>query len=389
MMLKDVFIVSVGSTVYGRIVGRLAKLKAVDLASLALNKAINLINPNVFNSIIKEYSFSFVLGNVIQAGNGQNLARQVLFKSNLPINTPAFVVNQVCISPIKALNLAYLYVATGEYDIIAAGGVESMTNAPFISKVRLGNKYGDLVLEDSINTDGLRCAITNKLMIEIADIVAKRYGITREEQDVMAYNSHLRANNAFKNSEFSNYFVGYQDLIKDENIREDISLEKLNSLKPVNSESITAGNASALADGSSILVLTNEEVIKKYNLKPLARIIGFAEAFEEPANFPIVPSFSTKTLLKKYNLNKEDIGIWEINEAFAAVLGVNIKILEIDYNYTNVFGGAVAFGHPIGATGARLAINSIIAMKKFNKNKAVIMACAGSGGGYSLAIENI
>jgi len=389
MMLKDVFIVSVGSTVYGRIAGRLAKLKAVDLASLALNKAINLINPNVFNSIIKEYSFSFVLGNVIQAGNGQNLARQVLFKSNLPINTPAFVVNQVCISPIKALNLAYLYVATGEYDIIAAGGVESMTNAPFISKVRLGNKYGDLVLEDSINTDGLRCAITNKLMIEIADIIAKRYGITREEQDMMAYNSHLRANNAFKNSEFSNYFVGYQDLIKDENIREDISLEKLNSLKPVNSESITAGNASALADGSSILVLTNEEVIKKYNLKPLARIIGFAEAFEEPANFPIVPSFSTKTLLKKYNLNKEDIGIWEINEAFAAVLGVNIKILEIDYNYTNVFGGAVAFGHPIGATGARLAINSIIAMKKFNKNKAVIMACAGSGGGYSLAIENI
>lgn len=389
MMLKDVFIVSMGSTVYGRIAGGLAKLKAVDLASLALNKAIELINSEVFNNIIKEHGFIVILGNVIQAGNGQNLARQVLFKSNLPISTPAFVVNQVCISPIKALNLAYLYIATGEYDIVAAGGVESMTNAPFLAKLRLGNKYGDLILEDSINTDGLRCAITNKLMIEIADIIAKRYGITREDQDMIAYNSHLRAISSWKDTFFSSYFVSYQNLIRDENIREDISLEKLANLKPVNSESITAGNASALADGSSILLLTNEEVIKKYNLKPLARVIGFGESFDEPSNFPIVPSLSTNSLLKRYGLNKGEIGIWEINEAFAAVLAANIKILDIDYNYTNVFGGAVAFGHPIGATGARLVINSIVAMKKFNKNKAVIMACAGSGGGYSLAIENL
>jgi acetyl-CoA C-acetyltransferase len=387
--MKSVYILSMASTVYGKISGALSKLKASDLASLALNKAIDSINKEVFNEIIKNYSFSIILGNVIQAGNGQNLARQVLFKTNLSANIPGFVVNQVCISPIKALNLAYLYVATGEYDIVAAGGVESMTNAPFISRLRLGNKYGDLILEDSVNTDGLRCTITNKLMIELADIIAKKYNITRDYQDELAYNSHLRANNAFKDIEFSNYFVGYQNLVKDENIRENISLEKLRNLKPVNSESITAGNASALADGASILILTNEEIIKKYNLKPLVRVIGFAEAFEEPSNFPIVPSFSTKKLLKKYNLSKEEIGIWEINEAFAAVLGANIKILELDYNYTNVFGGAVAFGHPVGATGARLAINSIIAMKKFSKNKALVMACAGSGGGYSMAIENI
>lgn len=387
--MKSVYVISMASTVYGKIVGALSKLKASDLAALALNKAINLINKEVFNEIIKNHFFSIILGNVIQAGNGQNLARQVLFKTNLPVNIPGFVVNQVCISPIKALNLAYLYIATGEYEVIFAGGVESMSNAPFISRLRSGNKYGDLILEDSINTDGLRCAITNKLMIELADIIAKKYNITRDYQDELAYNSHLRANNAFKDVEFNNYFVGYQSLIKDENIREDISLEKLGNLRPVNSESITAGNASALADGASILFLANEEVIKRYNIKPLARIIGFAEAFQDPSNFPIVPSFSTRDLLKKFNLNKEDIGIWEINEAFAAVLGANIKILELDYNYTNVFGGAVAFGHPIGATGARLAINSIIGMKKFNKNKAVIMACAGSGGGYSMAIGNI
>lgn len=388
-MFNEVFVVSMASTVYGKISGALSKLKAADLASLALNKAIDLINKELFSEIIKNHSFSLILGNVIQAGNGQNLARQVLFKSNLPINTPAFVVNQVCISPIKALNLAYLYIATNEYGIVIAGGVESMTNAPFLAKVRLGNKYGDLVLEDSINTDGLRCAITNKLMIELADVIAKKYNITRYEQDELAYNSHIRANEAWKYPEFTKYFISYQNLTKDENIREDINLEKLSNLKPVNSESITAGNASALADGASILVLTNQEVIKKYNLKPLAKVIGFSEAFDEPSNFPIVPSFSTNTLLKKYNLNKGDIDIWEINEAFAAVLGANIKLLDIDYNYTNVFGGAVAFGHPIGATGARLAINSIIATKKFNKNKAVIMACAGSGGGYSMAIENI
>ncbi len=388
-MFNEVFVVSMASTVYGKISGALSKLKASDLASLALNKAIDLMSRELFFEIIKNHSFSLILGNVIQAGNGQNLARQALFKANLPINTPAFVVNQVCISPIKALNLAYLYILTKEYDIVVAGGVESMTNAPFLSKLRLGNKYGDLILEDSINTDGLRCAITNKLMIELADVIAKKYNITRYEQDQLAYNSHVRANDSWKYPEFTKYFVNYLNLSKDENIREDISLEKLSNLKPVSSESITAGNASALADGASVLVLTNQEIIQKYSLKPLVKIIGFAEAFDEPSNFPIVPSLSTNTLLKKYNLNKGDIDIWEINEAFAAVLGANIKLLDIDYDYTNVFGGAVAFGHPIGATGARLAINSIIATKKFSKKKAVIMACAGSGGGYSMAIENI
>lgn len=375
-----VYVVDYSSTIFGRIGGVWSNHKASDLASL------------VIKDIISRFSYPVelvILGNVIGAGNGQNLARQALIKAGMNINTPAFVVNQVCISPIKALQTAYVNIISSEYDVVIAGGVESMTNAPFLVRTRMGNKYGDLVLEDSINTDGLRCAITNKLMIEIAEVIAKRYGISREEQDELAYNSHKRAAE-FWNSNPQNFVKNPNSSI-DENIRLDVSKEKIASLKPVvrrEDATITAGNASALADGAAALLLVSERFLKKYDLKPLCRIVGFAESFEEPENFPIVPSLSTKSLLKKYSISKDDIDLWEINEAFAAVLAANMKILELDYSRTNIFGGAVAFGHPIGATGARLVINSIMGMKKYNYRKAVVMVCAGSGGGYSVLIEN-
>ncbi|MFN3995142.1 MAG: thiolase family protein [bacterium] len=370
-----VYIVDYSSTIFGRIGGLWAKNSASDLASFVIKDIASRFN----------YPIELViLGNVLGAGNGQNLARQALIKAGLPVNTPAFVVNQVCISPIKALQTAYVNILAGEYDVVIAGGVESMTNAPFLIRTRLGNKYGDLTMEDSINTDGLRCAITNKLMIEIADIIAKKYGISRDYQDELAFNSHKRAID-FWNIQPSNFIKSPQKDI-DENIRLDIDKGKLSSLKPVVGD-ITAGNASALADGAAALLMVSEKALKKYNLKPLARVIGFAESFDEPSSFPVAPSLSTKSLLKKYSINKDEIDLWEINEAFACVLAANMKILELDYSKTNIFGGAVAFGHPIGATGARLVIQTIIGLEKYNYKKAVVMVCAGSGGGYSMLIE--
>jgi acetyl-CoA C-acetyltransferase len=379
-----VYIVDYSSTIFGKIGGIWSSLKASDLASLVIKDLTSRNNINI--DLV-------ILGNVISAGNGQNLARQAIIKSNLNINIPGFTVNQVCISPIKALQLAYVNIISQEYDVIIAGGVESMTNAPFLVRSRLGNKYGDMLLEDSINTDGLRCAISNKLMLEIAEVIAKKYNISREEQDELAYNSHKRA------AEFWNQnppnFIKSENTSIDENIRFNIDMEKLKSLKPVSKiegSTITAGNASALADGASALLIVSERALKKYNLQPMARIIGFAESFDEPTNFPVVPSISTKSLMKKFSLKMDDISFWEINEAFASVLAANIKILNLDYQRVNIFGGAVAFGHPIGATGARLFINSIIALKKYDNkrsSKSVIMVCAGSGGGYSMAIENL
>ncbi|MCS7164919.1 MAG: thiolase family protein [Candidatus Calescibacterium sp.] len=376
-----VYIVDYSSTIYGRICGIWSDYMASDLASLVIQDIVSRFN----------YPIDLViLGNVIGAGNGQNLARQALLKAKLSTNIPAFTVNQVCISPIKALQTAYVNILTGEYDVVIAGGVESMTNAPFLVRSRLGNKYGDMIFEDSINTDGLRCAISNKLMIELAEWIAKKYSISRDEQDELAYNSHKRA------AEFWNTnperFIKSPKREVDENIRFDVSLDKLSSLRPVvraEDSSITAGNASSLADGASVLLIASEKTVVKYNLKPLCRIVGFAESFDDPKNFPIVPSISTNSLLKKFSLKKEDIDLWEINEAFACVLAANMKILGLDYQRTNIFGGAIAFGHPIGATGARLVINSILGLKKYGYKRAVIMVCAGSGGGYSMLIENI
>lgn len=372
-----VYIVDYSSTIFGRIGGIWAEYKAADLASLVIKDITDRFNHPI--ELV-------ILGNVLGGGNGQNLARQALIKAGLPTNTPGFVVNQVCISPIKALQTAYTNILAGEYDVIIAGGVESMTNAPFLVRTRLGNKYGDLIMEDSINTDGLRCAITNKLMIEIADSIAKKYGISRDYQDELSFNSHKRAID-FWNMQPSNFIKSPRKDI-DENIRMDIDKDKLRNLKPVAGD-ITAGNASALADGAAVLLMVSEKALKKYDLNPLARVIGFAESFDHPSNFPIVPSLSTKSLLKKYGVKKEDVDLWEINEAFACVLAANMKLLELDYSRTNVFGGAVAFGHPIGATGARLVIQTIIALKKYNYKKGVVMVCAGSGGGYSILIENI
>ncbi|MCX7758448.1 MAG: thiolase family protein [bacterium] len=376
-----VYVVDYSSTIFGRIGGVWAEFKASDLASLVI-RDIGDRNRLPVDLV--------VLGNVIGAGVGQNLARQALLKANLDTKTPAFIVNQVCISPIKALQTAYVNIVSNEYDVIIAGGVESMTNAPFLVRNRLGNKYGDMILEDSINTDGLRCAVSNRLMIEISQSIAKKYGVSREEQDELAYNSHKRAIE-FWNSNPNNFIKSPKKEI-DENIRIDISLDKLLSLKPVvkNVDStITAGNASSLADGASVLLIVSEKALVKYNLNPLCRIVGFAESFDQPENFPVVPSISTKSLLTKFSLKKDDIDLWEINEAFACVLAVNIRLLGLDYERTNVFGGAVAFGHPIGATGARLVINSIIGLKKFGYKRAVVMVCAGSGGGYSMLIENV
>lgn len=372
-----VYIVDYSSTIFGRIGGIWAQYKASDLASFVI-KDISTRFPYPIDAVI--------LGNVIGAGNGQNLARQALIKAGLPVNTPAFIVNQVCISPIKALQTAYVNILSKEYEVVLAGGVESMTNAPFLARTRLGYKYGDMILEDSVNTDGLRCAITNKLMIELADAIAKKYGISKDYQDDLSFNSHKRAID-FWNTNPPNFIKSPKKEI-DENIRLDIDREKLRSLKPVVGD-MTAGNSSALADGASILLMVSEKVVNKYNLKPLARVVGFAESFDEPSNFPIVPSLATKSLLQKVGVNKNEIDLWEINEAFAVVLAANMKILELDYNRTNIFGGAVAFGHPIGATGARLVIHAILGLHKYNYKKAVIMVCAGSGGGYALLIEKV
>lgn len=392
LSLNDVVIVSATRTPIGSFQGSLSSLSATKLGAVAIQGAIERAG------IDKEQIQEVYMGNVCQGGVGQAPARQATIFAGLPKSTICTTINKVCASGMKSVMLASQALQCGHQDVILAGGMESMSNVPYYMK-RGATPYGGVHLDDGIVMDGLTDVYNKFHMGNCAENTAKKYNITREQQDEFAIKSYKRSADAWKNKIFQDELVnvnvpqkrGKADIIisEDEEYKR-VNFDKFKTLKTVfqkDNGTVTAGNASTLNDGAAAIILTTNKIAQKLNLKPLARIVGFQDAETDPIDFPIAPALAIPTLLKKTNVNKNDISMWEINEAFSVVVEANQKILDIDPEKVNIHGGAVSLGHPIGMSGARIIVHLVHALKSGEKGVASI--CNGGGGASSIMIEKL
>ncbi|XP_043928552.1 acetyl-CoA acetyltransferase, mitochondrial [Protopterus annectens] len=337
------------------------------------------------------------MGNVLQAGEGQAPSRQAALGAGLPLSTPTTTVNKVCASGMKSVMLAAQSLMCGHQDVMVAGGMESMSNVPYVMS-REAPPYGGLMLEDLIVKDGLTDVYNKIHMGNCGENTAKKFSISREEQDSYAISSYTRSKAAWDQKKISNEIAavtiaqkGKPDIVvaEDEEYKR-VDFNKFPKLKPVfqkDSGTITAANASKLNDGAAALVLMTAEAAKRLNVTPLARILAFADAAVDPIDFPVAPAYAVPKLLKAAGLKKEDIAMWEINEAFSVVALVNIKMLEIDPQKVNINGGAVSLGHPIGMSGARIVGHMAHTLKPGQYGLAGI--CNGGGGASAMLIQKL
>lgn len=381
----DAVIVSASRTPIGKFLGSLSGFTSPELGSFTIKETVK--RSKIPDSKVDEV----IMGNVITAGVGQNPARQAALKSGLPKTINAFTVNKVCGSGMKAISLAAQAVKCGDANAVVAGGMESMSNAPFVIwGVRQGHKFGNSVLVDSMIYDGLLDAYNAEQMGCLADDIAKKYKITRKAQDTFALQSQKKAMKASKNGSFKREIVPIKTksgvINKDGSIR-NTTIQKLSKLPPVfrDGGTITAGNACGLNDGAASLMVASEEFADDQGLKPIARILGYSSAHRKPSEFPIAPAYAMKSLLDKTGLEMDDFYRIEINEAFASqVMAVN-KILPFDMKRLNVNGGAIALGHPIGCSGARITVTLLNTLKPGKLGMASL--CLGGGGATALAVE--
>lgn len=381
--MKDIYIVAAKRTPFGRYRGFFKEQSATDLGVLALTKTLEAIDldPAEVEGVF--------MGNVIAAGLGENMARQVALRSGLPETTVATTVNDVCGSSLKALRLAQGQMMMGDLDLVAVGGSESMTNAPFI----VDKKYKDDAqnhLQNSMLVDALIDAFSGEHMGITAESVAEEYNIARQEMDEFSVNSHQKAVKAIKEDSFDEILpitINGQTLTHDESVRSDTNLEALSNLKTVFKEDgkVTAGNASPLNDGASMLILATEDKVKELNLKPIAKLGAFAEAGFDPALMGYTPYYAVQKLLDKNKTTIDDYDVFEVNEAFASQAVALKRDLKIPANKLNILGGAIALGHPLGATGTRLIATAISALNKVNGKRAIATLCIG--GGQAIAYE--
>ncbi len=370
-------------TPFGRYRGFFKEQSATDLGVLALTKTLEAIDldPAEVEGVF--------MGNVIAAGLGENMARQVALRSGLPETTVATTVNDVCGSSLKALRLAQGQMMMGDLDLVAVGGSESMTNAPF----SVDKKYKDDAqnhLQNSMLVDALIDAFSGEHMGITAENVAEEYNIARQEMDEFSVNSHQKAVKAIKEDSFDEILpitINGQTLTHDESVRSDTNLEALSNLKTVFKEDgkVTAGNASPLNDGASMLILATEDKVKELNLKPIAKLGAFAEAGFDPTLMGYTPYYAVQKLLDKNKTTIDDYDVFEVNEAFASQAVALKRDLKIPANKLNILGGAIALGHPLGATGTRLIATAISALNKVNGKRAIATLCIG--GGQAIAYE--
>ncbi|KAJ8678547.1 hypothetical protein QAD02_014334 [Eretmocerus hayati] len=392
MKLNDVVIVSAVRTPMGSFLGSLSSLSATKLGAVAIQAAIERAG------VAKEQVKEVYMGNVCQAYLGQAPARQSVLFAGLPKSTICTTINKVCASGMKSVMLATQALQCGHQEIVLAGGMESMSNVPFYLK-RGETTYGGLKLEDGIVFDGLTDVYNKFHMGNCAENTAKKLDISREQQDEYAINSYKRSAAAYDQNLFKDELVpvsvpqkkGKPDIVfsADEEYKR-VNFEKFSKLATVfqkENGTVTAGNASTLNDGAAALVLTTADHAQKLNLKPLARVAGFYDAATDPIDFPIAPALAIPSLLKNAGLSKDDIALWEINEAFSVVAVANQKLLEIDPSKINIHGGAVSLGHPIGMSGARIIVHLVHALKAGEKGVASI--CNGGGGASSILIEKL
>jgi len=391
--MKNVVIVAAKRTPMGSFGGSLSSVPATKLGAAAIKGALESIdlNPNLIEEVF--------MGNVLPANLGQAPAKQAAIYAGISENTPCTTVNKVCASGMKSVMLAAQSIMTGNADVVVAGGMENMSMVPHYYNARKGKKLGDISLVDGLVKDGLTDVYNKVHMGNCADQCADKYKISREEQDEFAIESYNRAANASKNGLFKEEIVKVnipqrkgEDVIvdKDEEYK-NVKLEKIPNLKPVFSKdgSVTAANASTLNDGASALILMSEEKAKELNLKPIAKIISYADASQEPKWFTTSPTKAINKALGRANMAVNDIDFWELNEAFSVVGIVNTQLLKLDSKKVDVNGGAVALGHPLGSSGSRIIVTLINVLKQ-NKGKiGGAGICNGGGGASSIIIESI
>ena len=390
--LRDVLIVGSARTPIGAFQGELGSLPAPKLGALAIRAALD--RSGVPGDAVGEV----YLGCVLPAGQGQAPARQASIAAGIPHSVGAVTVNKVCGSGLKAVVLGGNAIAVGEHDIVVAGGMESMTNAPYLlPKAREGLRLGHGQVIDSVIHDGLWDVYGNVAMGDCAELCAREHKITRQEQDAFAAESYRRALRADAEGKFRGEIVPVEIAQRkgparvvstDEGPRRG-DVEKFPSLRPAFQKdgTITAGNASSLNDGAAALVLAASDVVAARHLTPLARIVGSAGHAQAPEWFTTAPAGAIGRLLDKIGWRVEDVDLWEINEAFAVVALINNRMLGLDPARVNVWGGAVALGHPIGASGARLLVTLIAALRDAGKRRGVASLCIGGGEAIALAVE--
>ncbi len=386
--MSDVYIVGMKRTPIGKYGKALKSFSAIDLGTFAIRGAIE--DAGIHKELIQEV----VMGNVISAGLGQDPARQAAINAGIPVESSGSTVNMVCASGMLSVANAYRSIKLGERDIMVAGGMESMSNSPFIldSSFRWGDKSlsPSRPVLDAMISDGLWDFKYHKHMGAIADEWARKHGITREMADDFSYESYRRAMDATKKGLFKKEIVPINGLDFDEGIRE-TSKDQLSKLPSafVKDGILTAGNSSQLSDGAAAVVLASEEAVKKFNLTKRAKIIGVDTTSMDPFDFPYSPVPSSKRLMEKLNMGIHDFDLIEHNEAFSIASIAVMQGLNADYDKFNVRGGAVAMGHPLGASGARITITLLRALEDMSLSRGLATICHGSGGAYSMAIEVI
>ena len=387
--MKDVFIVEGLRTPIGSAGKSLKDVSPVTLGVIVLKALLK--NNTEYGSLVDEV----ILGNAVGAGLGQNPARQVLVNAGLPVETPAFTVNKVCGSGLKSVTLAAQSILCGDSNAVIAGGIESASQNPRLLSRNIkaeGMDPGDM--QDSLITDGLWCNLKNTHIGMIAEYTAEKFKISREAQDNYAFQSHKKAVCAQENGSFQREIApveiaGSVILDYDERPRKDISMERLSRLKPAFKPegTVTAGNSPAPADGAAALILASEQAVKKFNFVPAARILGYASVAVSPELTFTAAALAIKKCLKASSLTIQDIDLFEIAESFAVQALLTIKEIGFDAKRLNVFGGTIALGHPLGASGARSLVTLINALKIEQKKTGIISICLGGGCAVSLAVR--
>jgi acetyl-CoA C-acetyltransferase len=391
--LQDVFIVGAARTPIGSFLGSLKNFKASDLGGIAIKEALN--RAGVTGEDIGEV----VMGNVVSAGMGQAPAKQAMIKGGIPPTVNSFAVNKVCGSGLKAVELAAQSIWLEKCEIALGGGMESMTQAPHLTwGVREGVKFGDIKMKDAMIHDGLWDAFDDQHMGITGEVIAEKFGATREEQDAYAASSHEKALHAIEKGYLKDEIVPVKipqrkgDPIvfdTDEGPRRDATIENLSKLKPVFKKdgTVTAGNASSLNDSGAAVVVASDHAVKAKNLTPMARIVGTSANALEPHMVMYAPKGAIEKLLANVGWTIDDVDLFEINEAFSSQQVVLIRELGLDRERLNVHGGAVALGHPIGASGARVLITLIYALKHRGLKKGIASLCLGGGDAIAMAVE--
>jgi acetyl-CoA C-acetyltransferase len=391
--MKEVYIVSAARTPMGKFMGGLSTVSATHLGATAIKGAME--KANVKAEDINEV----FMGNVLQANLGQAPARQAAIFAGLSELTPCTTVNKVCASGMKSISLAAQSIIAGDNHIVVAGGMENMSSVPHYMNARNGVKLGDIKLADGMVKDGLTDVYNKVHMGNCADECATEYNFSREDQDNFAITSYEKAAKAWGEGKFNDEVVPVSvpqrrgdDIVIDEDEEyKNIKMDKVPNLRPAFSKdgTVTAANASTLNDGASALIIASKEAVEKHGLKPIAKIVGYADAAQESKWFTTAPAKALPIAIGKAGLTNDDIDFWELNEAFSVVGLANIKLLGLDANKVDVNGGAVALGHPLGSSGSRIIVTLINVLKQNGGKYGAAGICNGGGGASAMVIENI